>query len=64
MRQRHRGKNPMVGILLWLKENAIALIEPLVTLLGIIAGARMVAYQLARQDESSLALQRETAGRS
>lgn len=45
----------------WLQTNAVALIGHVLTFLGLIAAAITVAWQLRRQHQSSLALQRVNA---
>lgn len=45
----------------WFKENAVNLIGHGLTIVGIIVGVAIVFWQLARQQRSSLLLQRESA---
>lgn len=45
----------------WIQENAVDLIGHALALLGIIAAALIVVWQLRRQHKSSLALQRDNA---
>jgi len=45
----------------WFQENAVDLIGHALTFLGLVAAALTVVWQMRRQHESSLALQRESA---
>jgi hypothetical protein len=45
----------------WLEQNAVSLIGYAITLLGFIIGAKILAWQLNRQHESALKLQRDNA---
>ncbi len=45
----------------WLRQNALALIGPVVTVLALIVGTLTVIWQLGRQHKSALKLQRDNA---
>jgi hypothetical protein len=47
-------------MLTWLRDNAIQLVNPIITVVGIILGTLTVVWQLGRQHKSSLDVQRET----